>query len=302
VKPRVAIIADVRGWAWDRKARALRQHLCGEFDVTVSYLYDKKPDTLPTGVDLYHTFEVFQASLLPPGAPYVTGITAHVWPGLEQRYGAAPIRRWAGEALAFHANSRLLEREVAARLGRPIAYCPNGVDEVFFHRLRPAPRDRLVVGWVGKPNPRKGADIVREACRLAGVELRTVERTHRDALPAEAMRDFYQGCNVVAVASDMDGTPNHALEGAACGCAVVGNAIGNLPELVEDGVNGRLVERNAESLAAALRDLAADLPRALAMGEAARVTIERGWTWAQLAENYAALWRAALTAKARRAA
>lgn len=302
MKPRVAIIADVRNWAWDRKARALRQHLCGEFDVTVSYLYDKKPDTLPTGVDLYHTFEVFQASLLPPGAPYVTGITAHVWPGLEQRYGAVPIRRWAGEALAFHANSRLLEREVAARLGRPITYCPNGVDEAFFHRLRPAPRDRLVVGWVGKPNPRKGADIVREACRLAGVELRTVERTHRDALPAEAMRDFYQGCNVVAVASDMDGTPNHALEGAACECAVVGNRIGNLPELLSGGFAGRLVERTAEGLAEAFRELAADLPRTVQMGVEAREAIKWAWTWRELSKNYGAMWRAALEGKNRSAA
>ena len=299
MKPRIAIIADVRGWAWDRKARALQQHLGDEFDLSTHYLYDRHPDAVPAGVDLYHTFEVFQSSLLPEGAPYVTGITAHVWPGLEERCGRMALLRWAMLAEAFHANSVLLQREAEERLGRPVAYCPNGVDETFFRRLRPAPADRLVVGWVGKPNPRKGADIVRQACALAGVELCTVERTYRNALSADDMREFYQGCNVVAVASDMDGTPNHALEGAACGCAVLGNRIGNLPEFI-DGQNGVLVERSVAGLVAALQTLSpADAVR---MGEAARATVERAWSWRVMAKNYGDMWRAALAGRARSAA
>ena len=113
------------------------------------------------------------------------------------------------------------------------------------------------------------------------------------------MREFYQDLHVLAVASDMDGTPNHMLEGAACGCAVLGNRIGNLPEFI-DGDNGILVgprsappeQPSAADLANALRDLSPS--RAIAMGEAARATVERDWTWRAMARNYAALWSAAL--------
>lgn len=304
MKPRIVIVADVRGWAWERKALQLKQHLGDEFAIEVVYQYDRQPDPIPLGADLYHTFEVFQFSrLADPGLPGVTGMTAHVWPTWEAQHGPGTVKRWAASARRFHANSVLLVREMAQLLDREIDYCPNGVDETFFRRLRSRAQDeRLVVGWVGKPNPRKGHAIVADACRRAGVELRTVERRHTDALGPEAMRDFYQDLHVLAVASDMDGTPNPALEAAACGVAVVSNRIGNMPEFISDGLNGRLVERTAECMAGALCELAGDISRAIRMGEAARARIESSWTWRELAQNYGRMWRAALATSARSAA
>jgi glycosyltransferase involved in cell wall biosynthesis len=302
MKPRVAILADVRTWAWARKSEQLRRHLSDEFDIEIAYLYDRNPDPIPARADLYHTFEVFQASRLPQGLPYVTGMTAHVWPTWERKHGPGTVRRWASGALAFHANSRLLEREMAALLERPISYCPNGVDEGFFRRTRQRADGHLVVGWVGKPNPRKGGELVAEACQRAGVELRTVRRTYRDALGAEEMREFYQDLHVLAVASDMDGTPNPALEAAACGVTVVSNAIGNMPEFIDHCRNGFLVERSVDALAEAFRVLAGDVPRAVRMGEQARATVEAAWTWREQAKNYAAMWREALAVKQKEAA
>jgi glycosyltransferase involved in cell wall biosynthesis len=295
MKPRLAILADVRNWAWARKSEQLRRYLSDEFEIDIAYLHERHPDPIPPGRDLYHTFEVFQASRLPAGLPYVTGMTAHVWPTWERQHGPGTVRRWASSARAFHANSRLLEAEMARLLERPICYVPNGVDEGFFRRTRQrGAADRLVVGWVGKPNPRKGSSIVAEACRMAGVELRTVERTYRNALGPHEMREFYQDLHVLAVASDMDGTPNPALEAAACGVAVVSNRIGNMPEFIIHGENGLLVDRSAKGLAAAFRELATDLPRAARMGEAARDTVERAWTWRDLSRNYAAMWSGSL--------
>lgn len=306
MKPRVCIVADVRTWAWARKAAQLEKHLGDEFDMVTVFPFDRRPDPVPPqGFDLWHSFEVFQApQLLELGVPYVTGITAHVWDGHERQRTRPALIRWMGAARGFHANSVLLAHETFRRYGVVSHYCPNGVDESFFVRLRDErPRDRLVVGWVGKPNARKGRHLVEAACSLAGAELRVVARTHRDALDAEAMRDFYQGIHVLCVASDMDGTPNPALEAAACGVAVVGNRIGNLPEFVEDGVNGLLVgpvpspdpaQPSAAELGRALAQLVADVPLALRMGEAARATVERDWTWARQARNYARMWSAAL--------
>lgn len=295
MKPKIAILADMRNWAWARKSEQLVQHLGDQFSLQVAHLYDKDPDPLPQGCDLYHTYEVFQVHHLAPSLPYVTGMTAHVWDGHVVKHGQEAMRRVCDRARAFHANSKLLEREMAGRLRRPILYTPNGVDENFFQRKRArVPGGRLIVGWVGKPNPRKGADIVKQACAAAGVDLRTIERTHRNALGPERMRDFYQDLHVLAVQSDMDGTPNPALEAAACGVAIVSNRIGNMPEFIRDGENGRFVERSVESLAAALREMT--INDALRMGHEARATIEAGWTWRHLAPNYARMWLGALEA------
>lgn len=295
MKPRVAILSDVRTWCWARKSEALRRQLADQFEIQVAHLYDKQPDPMPRGCDLYNTFEVFQARHLPAGLPYVTGMTAHVWRTWELQHGPGTVRKWAAGALAFHANSRLLEDEMRALLERQIFYVPNGVDEQFFRRTRARRSSaRLVVGWVGKPNPRKGSDIVAQACAAAGVELRIVDRTHRNALGPEEMREFYQDLHVLAVQSDMDGTPNPALEAAACGVAIVSNRIGNMPQFI-DGKNGRLVERNAVHLADALRQL--DVIDAVRMGEAARATVEAEWTWRHMAPNYARMWQTALEAK-----
>ena len=117
------------------------------------------------------------------------------------------------------------------------------------------------------------------------------------------MREFYQGLHVLCVASDMDGTPNPALEAAGCGVAIVSNRIGNMPEFVQYGVNGLLVgplpdpdpvQPAAADLVVALRELAADVLRVVRMGEAARATVERAWTWRDLSRHYAEMWRAAL--------
>lgn len=290
-KKRVMLIADVPNWAWAKKSEQLKKHLGGsngEFEIAITFTTNSPPEE---GYDLYHTYEVVQTTQLPVGWLKTTGITAHVWPTWNARHGANTVKGWASTAKAIHANSVLLQKEFAEHLGRPVYYVPNGVDEQFYRRQRARRSEKLVAGWVGKPNLRKGLIIVREACEKAGVELKYVERNYKTALSSEEMREFYQDIHVLVVASDMDGTPNPALEAAACECVVVSNSIGNMPEFIDYGVNGFFVEREAASIAGALRELAADVPRAIEMGRAARATVDRDWTWAKMAQNYARMWR-----------
>ena len=294
--PRVLVLADVPTWAWARKAWALKRHLAGRIDVTVAYSTEHATNAVIRRAehDLYHTFEVSQVGIVPPGWPMTTGITAHVvdtWEG--KRPGC--VREWAGRAVGFHANSKLLQRELEAFLGRPVYYVPNGVDEGFFRRVLRRSSKRLVVGYVARPNVRKGPEIVADACHRAGVELRTIVRTWKTALTAEQMRAWYQDIHVLAVSSDMDGTPNPALEAAACECAVVSNAIGNMPEFIRHGVNGYLTERTTEHLAVYLATLAArPIAEVEAMGRAARATVLEDWTWKQRAIAYAEMWESCL--------
>jgi glycosyltransferase involved in cell wall biosynthesis len=70
-----------------------------------------------------------------------------------------------------------------------------------------------------------------------------------------------------------------ALESMACGTAVLGIREGGLLETIEDGVNGRLVERNEDEFSRVLSEMISE-PKMLAeMGKAAnRIAFER-WGW-----------------------
>ena len=67
-------------------------------------------------------------------------------------------------------------------------------------------------------------------------------------------------------------------EAYARGKAVVSTRIGSIPEIVEDGVTGRLVPPgDAAALAEAMRELVTDRARADAMGRAGRALVERDY-------------------------
>jgi glycosyltransferase involved in cell wall biosynthesis len=87
----------------------------------------------------------------------------------------------------------------------------------------------------------------------------------------------------------------------ANGRAAVVSRVGGLPDLVEDGVSGRLVPPgDVAALAAAIEELLSDPGRTEAMGRAAASLATRTLSWSRAAEQTAAAYEIAL--RARRAA
>jgi glycosyltransferase involved in cell wall biosynthesis len=94
--------------------------------------------------------------------------------------------------------------------------------------------------------------------------------TWRGALAHDQVVDAYCAADLFVLASriapdgDRDGLPNVLLEAGALGLPVVASRTGAVPELIEDGVNGRLVPPDdpaglAVALAALIRDPASRL-------------------------------------------
>ena len=158
------------------------------------------------------------------------------------------------------------------------------------------PQDRRVVlfGAVGgEKDPRKGADLLRRALpcvvermtaaggtapdlltfggppgaeRVAGVSVRSVGR-----LDDEGLRLHYSAADVMVVPSRQEAFGQTASEAITCGTPVVAFALGGLPDIVEDGVNGRLAQPfEIEQLAKAIVWVLSDSERHARLSEAAR--------------------------------
>ncbi len=106
------------------------------------------------------------------------------------------------------------------------------------------------------------------------------------------VENVYGAADVVAVPSTQpDPLPNSALEAAAAGCCVVAAAHGGLPEIVRNGVSGRLVTPgDPAALAAALAELRDDPAQRARLGTAAAADVRARFAPALLLERAQALY------------
>ena len=161
------------------------------------------------------------------------------------------------------------------------------------------PPDAFVVAVIGRLSDWKGQEVLARALAepalsdigavglLAGDAAPGQEHHERELLELRdrlrlgdrlrllGFRDdvgtVFSAADAVAVPSTFaDPLPNAALEAAASGRPLVASATGGLPEIVRDGVTGRLVPPgDAPALAACLRDFAERPDVARGMGQAA---------------------------------
>jgi glycosyltransferase involved in cell wall biosynthesis len=216
--------------------------------------------------------------------------------------GAATVT--AGELIAI---SGAVADCVPSWARRRVDVVHHGVDLERFH---PAPadpevrraltgdEDALVVGIVGRVDPRKQVDLVVRAlakledhavpvhlavvggAHLASPEYTENLRREADALlgarvrfvgPRDDVPDVLRALDVLVNASVAEPFGLTLVEAQACGIPVVAMRSGGAPETVVDGVTGFVVPAGDEvALARAIDDLASDSARRVRMGLAAR--------------------------------
>lgn len=181
--------------------------------------------------------------------------------------------------------------------GRELKIIRNAKDLSRFAKVTP-PReikDGLKIVYVGSLYPHKGAGLLLRALgSLAGElkfslslfgdgseragfaalarELGIAERVDfRGAVPQEEIARAFAGSHLYVQPSLREGSPNALVEAMAAGLACLGTRVGGIPDLIEDGVSGILVEPDPPAaLAQAIRNLAAAPETLAAMGENAR--------------------------------
>ncbi|MGD1278309.1 MAG: exopolysaccharide biosynthesis GT4 family glycosyltransferase EpsE [Tepidisphaeraceae bacterium] len=226
-------------------------------------------------------------------------------------YGPNQRAKWSHAAFGIVITQKLLEQlrtGLAGALPPVIDLAPMGVDASGFRRAGPYQpwdgRGPFRIFCCGRLNPCKGHDdLIRAVAllrqegidailRIAGADdslgryqpvLENLIRqlkldaavTLLGAVPEQTVRDELQASHVFALASLHEPLGVALMEAMSMSTPVVATGAGGVPELVDDQVDGLLVEpRHPQQLAAALTRLARDGALATRLAEAARKKIE----------------------------
>ena len=101
---------------------------------------------------------------------------------------------------------------------------------------------------------------------------------------------YYEAASVFSLPSRSEPFGIVLLEAGAFRCPVVATAVGGIPEIITDGVNGRLVPaEDADALATRLRDLLIDSAASRRLGQALRERVETHFSWKRAGDAYLAL-------------
>jgi len=178
-----------------------------------------------------------------------------------------------------------------------------------------AQRPERIVAAAGRLSPEKGFDQLIDAAALltprhpgAGfvvfgdgplrddLTTRIAERGLQGRFVLAGFRPDLErllpACDLAVSSSHTEGLPVVVLEEMAAGLPVVATAVGGTPEVVEEGVTGRLVpSADPAALARGVAELLASPDTARAMGLAGRRRVEEHFTFAAQAEQYLGVFR-----------
>lgn len=240
------------------------------------------------------------------------------------------LRRWLSPWVHRHVSvSAHLAQYLTESVGVPrerVRHIVNGVDT---QRFRPRDiagdgeaRDTFVIGTIGRLTPVKDQQTLIAA--FAGLRERIPERFPAlrlvllgDGPEAERLRgqvatadletqtwmpgnrndipEQLQKMDLFVLPSLAEGIPVTVLEAMASGLPVVASRVGGLPELIDDGVTGTLLEPgDPDALCAVLAGYAEDPGRACREGARARERVETTFGLPRMIGAYADLYRSLL--------
>ncbi|MEQ8285069.1 glycosyltransferase family 4 protein [Thalassospira sp.] len=105
-------------------------------------------------------------------------------------------------------------------------------------------------------------------------------RDQKEVIAACQSSDLFVLASRIEQDGDRDGLPNVLMEAQLCGLAAVSTAISAIPELIEDGVNGKLVgQRDPEALAHALEVMISDPAKRADMGRKGNEIVRRDFSF-----------------------
>jgi len=237
-RPRLLILVNTRGWAFDDLAQQRVKYMASTWDVDIQYI-DEEPHIDPSQYDLMFDpnwgWSGYDALFT---GRYVRGINSHKWERGPRPY--EQLRTCLRGAVACFVPNEAQVRRI--RPAFPATFLVReGIDPAVFYWIRDRSEPDLVVGWTGNQGNRmkRLETVIKPACARANVELHIAKVPSR-----EELNRFYNDVDVVLIGSEplYEGNPLSLFEAGACGRTVIATNVGAVPEVVEDGVSGFIIE------------------------------------------------------------
>ena len=276
----------------------------------------------------YHAVGPALLSWVPRWAGRRVVVTVHAADWQRAKWGT--LARWAlrcGAYVARRAAHQIIAVSPAlkttfADARAPVTSIGNGVAHVPHRPIARLARFGLQPGryvlWMGRFTPEKRCeDLVRAFCGLEldaqlvlggepGENAAYVKRLRADAagdgrvvfaggLYGQDKAEALSNAGLFVLPSELEGMPLALLEAMAAGVPVVGSDIGPVLDVVTPGRTGQVYPvGDVAALRRAMDQAFRDRPRARAMAEAARLSLDRRYDWARIARQTEGVYVAAL--------
>jgi glycosyltransferase involved in cell wall biosynthesis len=271
--------------------------------------------SMPAGLVALKWFRMF-------GVPYSVGLHGSDVPGYQPRrfrllhpaMRLAVRRVWSNAENVFAVSSKLKELALKTWAKGRIEVIPNGVDTRRFHPGNPdvSFKGKVRMVLVSQLIERKGIQYLLEALAEMDPSLgeklevdiygtgdyrRTLEEQVRDLrlgdcvsfnglLETEELAKTLHDADMFALPSLQEGLPLALLEAMACGLPIVATAVGDVPSVIRDNINGCLVApADSQALCRAVSAMVADSELRSQLGKQARLTAE-DYSWDRIWARY----------------
>ncbi|MHA3047341.1 glycosyltransferase [Riemerella anatipestifer] len=118
-------------------------------------------------------------------------------------------------------------------------------------------KEGLTIGWTGTPDrPMKGfRQFIEPAVKIVQETGRKISLKTRFSGEYEGLLDFYKDVDLVVIASSADTGPSLFAEASLSNVPSISTSIGFPKMIIENGLNGIIVDRSVEDIASAIMDL-----------------------------------------------
>lgn len=315
--PKVLIVVDTPGWAYDHKADSILENLEGYAFEKVYFRNFKWSMALDNDVVFLMGYFYFNPMEIPEifREKVVSTLTSF-------GFNNSSVKKMMLPGLChFYAKSGGVSPDLVSILeennAKDPVLCMNGVDEKKFNKTSReiGADENIKVGLVCSSEDRgfdfKGLNSVAKPllrnitarCSKIDFEPLIVDSFNSSNIKSKTeMVKYYQGLDLLISTSHRysEGTPNPAFEAASCGLPIVSTENGCIKKLINHGENGFIAdgwqnEKEAsvsiDQLAGYILELEGDRTLLRDMGANARTSIEQNWTWKDRSKDYIDLFK-----------
>ncbi len=241
---RILLIADVRGWIFERHCFEISKRLSAkyQFDIAYSSESPNKISTLAENYDLVYVLDPMPI-LYPPANKTIIGLRCE-WLYSHNRGGPETLykERYKNKCAIMHVVNKSQFETFKNIVDVPLLIVQHGVNTDIFRPDRYVKSSKFTVACSGRSSENKGFIDVKDCCEDMGVNFNysLYERNYRSL---SFMPEFYQKSDVYVCFSASEGLNNSILEAGATGLAVISTRCGEAESILGNG-RGEIIDRD----------------------------------------------------------